>query len=625
MNDNRYNNMTQKDKDDLCDGINFQNALEQIKFVDKHNQSPSLKRHLTNGSELQYDHEHDVENNNEGYNYQTNNIRYKRRNNYSRNDQSSTTNSRTYTNSNSNMIENRNVQQRRPTTADNTDSSDKHYENQQNKILISEQALNFAATTHLQPIKLECDPKMKEKKEAAKFIQQFFKSIEKDFHQQNITYKKPVGFEQWWIDKEGNIQGTTKEIDLYVFLCNAQRYPNEIENIKITPHPPKHLPPQRSVILKWIKNEISTNEIKEELEIKYKSMYLLEDIIGTANARNRHVRIDLQNETEYNSILNSGKVTIFGQLIDCDEYLPAPKLLICSKCNTPGHTKKVCVKSQFEICRRCGKDRNDKEDHKLCEIKCHHCGGPHTSTDYKCSIIKKYRHELVLELSNRPDLLPAEAQLFIPTECRERGTRTKILENKAARYQQMNKNQHQRALNHFNLSDQNQWPVLPTPSSYSLTTTTTNNNLNLNETIKSFSDELKMLKENYAAEQKKIEEKYKIHINLMNQSWLIMQQQIQTQTEMFNSMDCIINSVVFSTCTSLMEGLAQIVSNLKNVTNSQTEFDPLLLLLQQQLLLINDKKSTYISHQIKLNHLVEKQREALDLALNTIIKQPNEL
>jgi hypothetical protein len=67
------------------------------------------------------------------------------------------------------------------------------------------------------------------------------------------------------------------------------------------------------------------------------------------------------------------------------------------------------------------------------------------------------------------------------------------------------------------------------------------------------------------------------------------------------------------------------VSNLKNVTNSQTEFDPLLLLLQQQLLLINDKKSTYISHQIKLNHLVEKQREALDLALNTIIKQPNEL
>ncbi|CAF3929400.1 unnamed protein product [Rotaria sp. Silwood2] len=346
-----------------------------------------------------------------------------------------------------------------------------------------------------------------------------------------------------------------------------------------------------------------------------------EDIIGTLNTRNRHVRIDFQDETEYNTILNSGKVSIYGQLIDCDEYLPAPKLLICSKCNTPGHTKRVCTYSQVELCRRCGKDRNGKEDHNLCEVKCHHCGGPHTSTDYSCPFIQKYRRELVLELRNRPDLLPAEAQLFIPTECRESGKITKILKNKSAQYQQFNKNQHYQSFNHLSSDHQNQWPSLPYSSYYS---SKSDSNTNVNETIKSLNDELKTLKETYAAEQKKLEEKYKNHLNSMNQCWLIMQQQIQTQTEMFTSMDGIINSIVFSTCTSLMESLTQIVRKLKN-DNNQNEFEPILLLLQQQLLLTNDKKSTYISHQMKLNQLAEKQRAVLDIALNSIIKQPNEL
>ncbi|CAF2267868.1 unnamed protein product [Rotaria magnacalcarata] len=300
-----------------------------------------------------------------------------------------TTNSRKYTNSNSNITDNKNFQQLKNQKNDINDSNNKHYDNRENPFHISYQALTYAVATHLQPIKLECVPKMNDQKEAAKFIQHFFKLIENNFDQQNNYHDRPTGFDQWWIDKEGNIQGTTKVIDLYVFLCNPHRYPKEINNIKISRHPPKHLPPQRSAILKWIKNSISCNELKEELEINFKSIYSIVDIIGILNTRNRHVRIDFQDETEYSTILNSGKVSIYGQLIDCDQ--------------------------------RCGKDRNDKEDHNLCEIKCHHCDGPQASTDYSCLFIQQYRHEPVLELRNHPDLFPAEAQLFIPTECRESG------------------------------------------------------------------------------------------------------------------------------------------------------------------------------------------------------------
>jgi hypothetical protein len=167
---------------------------------------------------------------------------------------------------------------------------------------------------------------------------------------------------------------------------------------------------------------------------------------------------------------------------------------------------------------------------------------------------------------SRPDLLPAEEQLLIPTECRESGKGTKILENKSAQYRQFkkNQNQHYHPFNHLSSDYKNQWPSLLHSSSDSHTPIS---NKNLNDTIKSLKDELNLLKENYASEQTKIEEKYKKHLISMIQCWLIMQQQIQTQTEMFTSMDGIINSIVFSTCTSLMETLSQIVNKLKNDKN----------------------------------------------------------
>ncbi|CAF1005339.1 unnamed protein product [Didymodactylos carnosus] len=271
------------------------------------------------------------------------------------------------------------------------------------------------------------------------------------------------------------------------------------------------------------------------------------------------------------------------------------------------------------MCRRCGKDRNDDENHRMCEIKCHHCGEIHTSIDYICPVIQKYRRELVLELQSRPDLLPAQAQLFILSECREPGQRTRVLENKAVQHKQQLKfnQQQQRSCIKLNYSKQNQWPSFP--SSLSSQATIINNNLN--ETIKSLSEELRNLKENYAAVQLKIEVKYKNHINSISQSWLIMQHQIQTQNVMFSAMNGVINSTLFSTCSCVTESLAQIVNKLKTETN-QNDYNLLLLYLQQHLL-INEQKNTYVSHQMDLNQLINKQRAALDIALNSIIQKPN--
>ncbi|CAF1365526.1 unnamed protein product [Didymodactylos carnosus] len=593
--------MTTAQKDRLCEGIETQQKLQEF-YARENGRNATLKRHNTNHSHLNLDMDEDLndyDNDEVNNDFQQVNYGRPRKKFVNRNEIDERIIVRTITNSNMNMNSNNNRSQqqnlhRQQQKSNNNNNANNNNNNQ--TITISSQALKYAAENHLQPIKIECNPKLTDQKQAAKLM------------------------DAWWIDKDGNLNGVTKQIDLYVYLCDLKRYPNEVDKIKLTPHPPRHLPLQRSTLLKWVKNSVSLNEVKEELENKFKSIYSVEDIIGTKNNRNRHIRIDFSDEREYIDVLNSGKISLFGQLYDIDEYLPAPKLLFCSKCNKPGHIKKVCVNSPFEICRRCGGDRNDEKDHKTCDVKCHHCDGNHTSTDYSCPIIQEYRRQLVFELRKRPDLLPPEAQLFIPSECRENGENTKVLENKSAKFQQQLKKQRQHLQRNFNYNDLNAWPSIS--PSLTNTTTTMQINTNINGTIKTLSDELQKLKWDYVDEQRKIEEKYKNHLNLLNQSWLIMQQQVQAQTQMVTTMNGVINTTLFSTCSIAMETLRTVLDKIKTETN-KNECDAFINQIQLQILLLNEQKSAYFSHQTKLEQLLTKQKEALDVALNTIIHQPN--
>ncbi|CAF4414992.1 unnamed protein product, partial [Rotaria magnacalcarata] len=109
--------------------------------MDERNQSLSLKRHRTNGSEYEYDDNINLaDNDNENSYRQLKSSKYNRRNNYSRNDQPLTTISRTYTNYNYNITDNRNFQQLKNQKNDINDSNNKHYDNRENPFHISYQA-----------------------------------------------------------------------------------------------------------------------------------------------------------------------------------------------------------------------------------------------------------------------------------------------------------------------------------------------------------------------------------------------------------------------------------------------------------------------------------------------------
>ncbi|CAF3749625.1 unnamed protein product [Rotaria sp. Silwood1] len=472
---------------------------------------------------------------------------------------------------------------------------------------ISNQALVYAADYHYSSFKLECEPKLNDKKQGVKMVNELMKYIKNDFLCAYPLFTKPLLVDLWWIDLEGNLQMIIKTTELYIYLCNKDRYPNELFNFKIKPSPPAHLPPQHVVILKWVKNSIVDNDIREELNMIYKSIHSISTMNGTLNDRTRHVKIELLDKTEYELILINKKISLMGQMFVVDEFLPAPKILTCGKCNKPEHTKRICQNSTFDICRRCGGDRSNAEAHNDCQIKCHHCGGQHISTDYKCPLMEKFRRELINELKKHPEKLPHHIQLFIPTEYRNKEDKTKYIQNTSS-YQQKEQN--------LNINNQSIWPSL-TYTSQDMNNPT---NINLRESVRLLNNELQEMKKKYENDSQKLKDKYKEHLDTLNQIWLIMHQQHQTSQQILNVINNNMKQVIFVTCLKTTKTIYEALNKIKTNNN---DYNEAIQQLENQIEYLQEAESFFTTNINSLQQLVDKQNEILNKALDSLFKDPN--
>lgn len=599
-------NMSKEQKDQLCNGDDVQRSIIQFENREKNNNTTNnntLKRHATSERPRHSDDEDmDVisSNSNAGWTSVFNNRQKKKLND--RDDRLSNNTSRTFINS----MKHHTKQQQQTTFSNNMIQN--QIGNNVNNCKISNYALNYAADYYYPPFKLECEPKIHDKKIGVKMVNDLIKHIRDNFLRINPLFSKPILVDLWWIDFEGNLQMIIKTTELYVYLCKNERYPKELNNIKINPIPPAYLPPQHSIILKWIKNSITDQDIKDELIINYKSLHSISTMNGTLNDRTRHVKIELFDKNEYETLLNVRKINLLGQLYEVDEFLPVPRILICGRCNQPGHTRKTCQNSTFDICRRCGGNRTNIDEHKECPVKCHHCGNNHLSTDYKCPLIEEYRSHLILELKKHPEKLPQHVQLFIPSQYRDKNDKIKRIQNKSIHYQQQQ----------YDRNDQNQWPLLV---SSSLPTNKTFNQ-NFIETIKTLDNELQEFKKRYEDDQQKIKIKYSEHINSMNQAWLFMQQQQQTQQQMLTVINNNIKQTLFFTCMKTTSTLYNVISKMKEQMNCK-EYDDEIQQIEKQMMYIKDAESSFSLHINEIEQIVIKQNETLNNALDILFKNQN--
>ncbi|CAF3292755.1 unnamed protein product [Rotaria sp. Silwood2] len=477
---------------------------------------------------------------------------------------------------------------------------------------ISNQALNYAVDNSFIPIKIECSPPLENREGAKKFVIRLFKYIENDFRKKYPGNQQPLGFHHWWIASSGKIlNGVINDIELYMYLCDLKHYPAQIDAIKLIPDPPKRLPPQHTVVIKYVQNEIHKNDIEDELKIKYPSVFAIEDMMGTMRSNSRHIRVEIYQLDDYNKIINDGKIGLQGQIFEVEEYLAPPKILICTRCNIPGHMKKTC-QSAIEICRRCGQDRNDGKNHNECLLKCLHCGGQHLATDYKCPTIVKFRQELLNRLKNDRNKLPPHVKLFIPVDCRTNADRSRFL---------ISRNDTE-IRNSVQLKPPtiNPW----TKRQYSPVETWNSNEMNI--TIKSLANELSEIKKNFEIEREKIKTCYEKQIRtIQQQGWVMIQQQIQAQNQYLSLMSTMMkdNLSVIGEFATTITSLSEIIKSKYTDESDQNKIEMMKTMINSSLQHIKNLNDSFIKQETNLHFIMNKQSRVFETALDCFLPTNN--
>ncbi|CAF4526172.1 unnamed protein product [Didymodactylos carnosus] len=199
-------------------------------------------------------------------------------------------------------------------------------------------------------IRIQCSPALRSKETDVQFIKDFMKYIESNFRIEYSGHKNPIGLDQWWLQGDGNFFcGVTDDIDFYMYLCDDSHYPFSIGNVQIKLEPPKQLPVQNSVIIKFVPTSISKDDVLDEMKSRFSSIFMANEMKESTRTSARHIRVIFKQQNEYKKILYEGRIVIQGLVLNVDEYLPPPKILICMKCNLLGHIKKAC-QAPYSIC-----------------------------------------------------------------------------------------------------------------------------------------------------------------------------------------------------------------------------------------------------------------------------------
>ncbi|CAF0961272.1 unnamed protein product [Didymodactylos carnosus] len=384
-------------------------------------------------------------------------------------------------------------------------------------------------------IRIQCSPALRSKETGVQFIKDFMKYIESNFRAEYPGHKDPIGLDQWWLQGDGNFFcGVTDDIDFYMYLCDDSHYPISIGNVQIKLEPPKQLPVQNSVIIKFVPTSISKDDVLDEVKSRFSSIFMTNEMKGSTRSSARHIRVIFKQQNEYKKILYEGRIVIQGLVLDVDEYLPPPKILICMKCNLPGHIKKAC-QAPYSICRRCGQDKDNGDNHTECVIQCHHCRGNHISTDYKCPTIVNFRKNLLDKLKNNADKLPLHVRMFIPIDCRKPNDRDRILTFSRCEY----------SAPPITTSSNSSHP--PTMNYWTSRQEAANTSLSkeyLDPAIRAFDNELNTIKKDFDEEKKRINSLYEKQMETVKKGWLILQQQVRVQNECLASMQQIISTTI---------------------------------------------------------------------------------
>jgi hypothetical protein len=185
-----------------------------------------------------------------------------------------------------------------------------------------------------------------------------------------------------------------KDKEIYQKLNDQKVWPMEIQNNQITVIMPKFIPEQFSLVVRYISQDLSTEQVAKEVKRSASTAENFRAIVYPYARSTNDFRFTVSNQNEYNGLLRLGHIGIGNRMRIVTPYRPANKLTYCTKCWKLGHIRNKCLHT-VQKCRICLLDYNEKHN-DICSknYQCAQCHQNHYSLDADCQLIQQYRGNL---------------------------------------------------------------------------------------------------------------------------------------------------------------------------------------------------------------------------------------
>ncbi|CAF3393055.1 unnamed protein product [Rotaria socialis] len=194
-----------------------------------------------------------------------------------------------------------------------------------------------------------------------------------------------------WSGKKLKLGVNNKED--YAILVGSDKWPTKINGIDIVVEKPKYILDSFALVVRYVPRELDENFVSSEIQRIIASAGRIQRIHYPYQRRTDDYRFDVKDYSEYNAVLQLGRIAIGHSWLSITKFYPGNRLTYCTNCWRIGHLRNKCnIESKYRICL----EHLSVDSPRMCknEPNCAQCDGNHHSLDSQCQVLKEYKYQL---------------------------------------------------------------------------------------------------------------------------------------------------------------------------------------------------------------------------------------
>ena len=133
-----------------------------------------------------------------------------------------------------------------------------------------------------------------------------------------------------WAGKKLKLGVNNKED--YANLVGSDKWPTKINGIDMVLVKPKYIPDSFALVVRYVPRELKENFVSNEIQRTIASADGIKRIHYSYQRRTDDYRFDVKDYSEYNAVLQLGRIAIGHSWLSITKFYPGNRLIYCTKC-----------------------------------------------------------------------------------------------------------------------------------------------------------------------------------------------------------------------------------------------------------------------------------------------------